>query len=93
MENKTKKKRHKKTEREIRAALVGEDVLQMVENFDRFLSPPKRIRDFTYTDILKYKELLRYVIVGKERLENIKKPRAVLVKFAQELEKLNQFYQ
>lgn len=92
MENK-KKKRHKKTEREIRAALVGEVVLQMVENFDRFLSPPKRIRDFTYTEILQYKELLRSAMASKERLENIKKPRAVLVKFAQELEKLNQFYQ
>ena len=92
MENK-KKKRHKKTEREIRAALVGEAVLQMVENFDRFLSPPKRIRDFTYTETLQYKELLRSAMASKERLENIKKPRAVLVKFAQELEKLNQFYQ
>ena len=92
MENK-KKKRHKKTEREIRAALVGEVVLQMVENFDRFLSPPQRIRDFTYTEILQYKELLRSAMASKERLENIKKPRAVLVKFAQELEKLNQFYQ
>ena len=93
MENKTKKKRHKKTEREIRAALVGEDVLQMIENFDRFLTPPKHIREFTYTDILKYKELLRHVMASKERLENIKKPRATLVKFARQLEKLNQFYQ
>lgn len=88
-----KNKKHKKTEREIRAALVGEVVLQMVENFDRFLSPPRRIRDFTYTEILQYKELLRSAMASKERLENIKKPRAVLVKFAQELEKLNQFYQ
>lgn len=93
MENKTKKKRHKKTEREIRAALVGEAVLQMVGNFDRFLSPPKRIRDFTYTEILQYKELLRSAMASKERLENIKKPRAMLVKFARQLEKLNQFYQ
>lgn len=93
MENKTKKKRHKKTEYEIRAALVGEEVLQMVGNFDRFLAPPKRIRDFTYTEILQYKELLRSAMASKERLENIKKPRAMLVKFAQQLEKLNQFYQ
>ena len=93
MEKKQKKKRHKKTEREIRAALVGEVVLQMVENFDRFLSTPKRIRDFTYTEILQYKELLRSAMASKERLENIKKPRAVLVKFAQELEKINQLYQ
>lgn len=93
MEKKQKKKRHKKTEREIRVALVGEAALQMVENFDRFLSPPKRIRGFTYTEILQYKELLRSAMASKERLENIKKPRAVLVKFAWELEKLNQFYQ
>lgn len=93
MENKTKKKRHKKTEREIRVALVGEAALQMVENFDRFLSTPKRIRDFTYTEILQYKELLRSAMASKEQLENIKKPRATLVKFAWQLEKLNQFYQ
>lgn len=93
MENKTKKKRHKKTEHEIRAALVGEEVLQMIENFDRFLTPPKHIIELTYTDILKYKELLRLVMAFKERLENIKKPRAMLVKFARQLEKLNQFYQ
>ena len=93
MEKTKKKKRHKKTEDEIRAALVGEEALKMIENLDRFLSPPKRIRDFTYTEILQYKELLRSAMASKERLENIKKPRAVLVKFAQELEKLNQFYQ
>ena len=93
MENKTKKKRHKKTECEIRAALAWGEVLQKVGNFDRFLSPPRRIREFTYIEILQYKELLRSVMASKERLENIKKPRAMLVKFAQQLEKLNQFYQ
>lgn len=93
MEKTKKKKRYKKTEREIRAALVGEEILQMVENFDRFLQPPKRIREFTYTEILQYKELLRSVIASKERLKNIKKPRVMLVKFAQELEKLKLFYQ